>query len=254
MSRHRVASIVLALGLLSAGAARADTVRVSAAASLTEAFTEIAKAFEKASPGDRVELNFGGSQVLRTQIEHGAPVDVFASADLVHAEALQRAGLLGPTQVFARNRLVVAVPAGGTVARLLDLARPGTRVVLAAPAVPVGRYTAQMLAKLGASGLYGDDFQSRVQANVVSEEANVRAVLAKIALGEADAGVVYATDVAAARDKVRAIAVPDRDNVLADYPIGLVTRAGATAKARAFVAFVLGTEGQAVLRKRGFGR
>ena len=252
MPRLRFASIV-ALALLSAEA-RAETVRVSAAASLTEAFTAIAKAFEKASPGDTVELNFGGSQTLRTQIGHGAPVDVFASADPVHAEALQRAGLLGKTQVFARSRLVVAVPSRGSMTRLLDLARPGTRVVLAAPAVPAGRYTAQMLAKLGASGLYGDDFPSRVQANVVSEEANVRAVLAKIALGEADAGVVYATDVAAAGDKVRAIEVPDRDNVVADYPIGLVARAGAPEKARAFVAFVLGTEGQAVLRKRGFGR
>jgi molybdate transport system substrate-binding protein len=250
----RVASLAAAVVLLSAGTGRADTVRVSAAASLTEAFTEIAKAFEKASPGDSVELNFAGSQVLRTQIEHGAPVDVFASADLVHAEALQRAGLLGPTQVFARNRLVVAVPARGSVKSLRDVARPGTRVVVAAPAVPVGRYTAQMLGKLGASGLYGDDFQARVRANVVSEEANVRAVLAKIALGEADAGVVYATDAAAAGDKVRVIEVPDRDNVVADYPIGLVTRAGAPEKARAFVALVLGDAGQAVLRKRGFGR
>ena len=251
----RVVAAVAVAASACAVPARAETVRVSAASSLAEAFAEIARAFEKANPGASVELNLGGSQRLRTQIEHGAPVDVFASADAVHAEALQRAGLLGPTQVFARNRLAVAVPARGAVTRLHDLARPGTRVVVASPAVPVGRYTAQALAKLGASGLYGDGFPSRVQANVVSEEANVRAVLAKIALGEADAGVVYATDVAAAGGKVRAIEIPDRHNVIAEYPIGLVTRAGAPQRAaRAFVALVLGGEGQAALRRHGFAR
>jgi molybdate transport system substrate-binding protein len=202
-----------------------------------------------------VELNFAGSQALRTQIEQGAPVDVFASADPVHADALRAARLLGPTRTFARNRLVVAVPASGArVARLHDLVRTGTRIVVAAPTVPAGRYTAQVLGRLAAAGLYGDDFQARVQANVASLESNVRTTLAKVALGEADAAFVYATDAAAFAGKVRAIDIPDRYNVVAEYPIGVVTGTPRAAKAQAFVDLVLAREGQAILRRRGFGR
>jgi molybdate transport system substrate-binding protein len=245
-----VAAVLLTDGR---GVAWAETLRVSAAASLTEAFGEIARAFEAAHPGDDVELNFAGSQVLRTQIEQGAPVDVFASADLVHADALKRVGLLGAYQVFAHNRLVVVTPVeGAKIVRLVDAARPGMRVVVAGPTVPVGRYTTQVLQKLGAAGLYGDDFQARVLANVVSQETNVRMVLSKVALGEADAGFVYATDAMTAPGKVKSIDVPDRYNVVAQYPIGVVARSAAPEKAKAFVALVLGAEGQGVLRKYGF--
>jgi molybdate transport system substrate-binding protein len=124
---------------IGAGSASAEVLRVFAAASLTEAFRETAELYERTHTGDRVELNFAGSQVLRTQIEQGAPADVFASADLVHADALVRSGLLGPTRVFARNRVVVVAPAGeGKVRRLQDLARPGIKLVLAGSTVPVG--------------------------------------------------------------------------------------------------------------------
>jgi molybdate transport system substrate-binding protein len=239
--------------LLAARAAHADTLRVSAAASLTEAFQEIAALYEQAQPGDSVELNFAGSQVLRTQIEQGAAADVFASADLVHADALKAGGLLGPYQVFARNRLVVVVPAQGARVRgLQDLARPGMKLVVAGPSVPVGRYTTQAIAKLAAAGLFGDDFQARAHANVASQETSVRAVLAKVALGEADAGFVYASDAATAPEKVRTLDVPERYNVVAQYPIGVLARSGAAEKARVFVALVTGSEGQAILRKHGF--
>jgi molybdate transport system substrate-binding protein len=246
---------MVALGAsLTAPDASAETVRVFAAASLTDAFRDVAALFEEQHAGDRVELNFAGSQVLRTQIEQGAPADVFASADLVHAEALRAAGLLDLFAVFARNRLVVVVPAGGArVSRLQDVARPGIKVLVAGPTVPVGRYTTQVLAKLAAAGLYGDDFQSRVQANVVSQETNVRVVLSKVTLGEADAGFVYVTDAAAAAQKVLTIDIPERYNVVSEYPIGLVTR-NTTKQARAFVDLVLGQEGQAILRKFGFAR
>jgi molybdate transport system substrate-binding protein len=250
----RIAASLAALCAMGVGVgtASAEVLRVSAAASLTEAFSEAALIYERTHAGDRVELNFAGSQVLRTQIEQGAPADVFASADLVHADALVRSGLLGPTRVFARNRVVVVAPAGeGKLRSLQDLARPGLKLVLAASTVPVGRYTTQVLGKLGAAGLYGDDFQARVQANVVSQETNARAVLAKVALGEADAGFVYATD-AATSDKVRMIDVPQRYNVVAEYPIGVLTKSPLPAQAKAFVELVLGAEGQAILRKRGF--
>lgn len=245
-----VALLTFALG----PASGAETLRVSAAASLTESFQEIARLFERAHPGDSVELNFAGSQVLRTQIEQGAAVDVFASADLVHADALRSAGLLAAYDVFARNRLVVVAPAAGArVRRLDDLARPGTKIVVAGGSVPVGRYTTQVLTRLGAAGLFGDDFQTRVQANVVSQETNVRAVLSKVALGEADAGFVYATD-AASSDKVAVIDVPSRYNVIAEYPIGVLEGSQAPEKARAFVALVSSAQGQAVLRRFGFQR
>lgn len=256
MRRSTLAAlVVLVAGAAPAPTASAETVRVFAAASLTEAFRETAGLFEKQHPGDTVELSFAGSQVLRAQIEQGAPADVFASADRVHAEALRAAGLLGPYTIFARNKLVLVVPAGSTkVTRLQDVARPGVKVLVAGPTVPVGRYTTQALVKLGASQLYGDDFQSRVQANVVSQETNVRAVLAKVALGEADAGFVYVTDAATAAQKLQVIDVPDRYNVVAECPIGLVTKGAAATQARAFVDLVLGPEGQAILRKHGFSR
>jgi molybdate transport system substrate-binding protein len=232
-------------------AAGAASVRVFAASSLTEAFRDLGAAFERAHPGDHVEMSFAGSQVLRTQIEQGAVADVFAPADLDHAEVLRRAGLLGAYRVFATNRMVVVAPAEGRVVDLEDLARPGVRVVVAGPAVPAGRYTARVLASLAAAGLFGADYQSRVRANVVSEETNVRFVLSKVEIGEADAGFVYATDAAASK-AVRVLDVPACCNVVAEYPIGVVTRSGAGDLARAFVDFVRSPAARALLAKHGF--
>jgi molybdate transport system substrate-binding protein len=263
MSAHetgrRALAVAFAVAVSAAGAgpaaaqAPARTLRVSAAASLTDAFRELAAAFERAHPGLTVELNFAGSQLLRTQIEQGAKMDVFASADLAHAEALAQAGLLGPHRVFARNRLVVAVPAGGgKVRRLEDLAQAGIRVVVAGPSVPAGRYTSEALGKLDAGPL-GAGFRKRVEANVVSQETSVRAVLAKVALGEADAGFVYVTDLAGARNAV-AIEIPKACNVIAEYPIGVLRQSAAAADAASFVEYVLSADGQAVLGKHGFTR
>jgi molybdate transport system substrate-binding protein len=246
--------IVGMAGLLSALAAApssARTIRVFAASSLTEAFGEIALAFEADHPGTKVEASFAGSQVLRTQIEQGARADVFASADLEHASALAGAGLLGPPRVFARNRLVVVVPGeAARVASLAGLARPGTRIVVAGPAVPAGRYAAEALRRLDGEGGLGPGFGARVLANVVSEETNVRAVLSKVALGEADAGFVYRTDAATAGGKVRVLELPA--GVVAEYPIGVLRRARDRQAAEAFVEMVLGERGQAILRRHGF--
>jgi molybdate transport system substrate-binding protein len=246
--------IVGMAGLLSALAAApssARTIRVLAASSLTDALGEIALAFEADHPGTTVEASFAGSQVLRTQIEQGARADVFASADLEHASALARAGLLGAPRVLARNRLVVVVPAeAARVASLAGLARPGTRIVVAGPAVPAGRYAAEALRRLDGEGGLGTGFGARVRANVVSEETNVRAVLSKVALGEADAGFVYRSDAAAAGPKVRVLDLPV--DVVAEYTIGVLRRAEDPRAAEAFVEMVLGQRGQAILRRHGF--
>ena len=245
-----------ALALLSsASSASAETVRVFAAASLTQAFREIGAVYGKARPGDRVEFNFAGSQLLRTQIEQGAPADVFASADPEHMEALRRKRLAVAPRVFARNRLVVVTPAGrGTVRRLADLARPGVKVVLAGPTVPAGRYALQALRKMNGVPPFPRDFSRRVEANVVSRETNVRAVLAKVALGEADAGFVYGTDAAAARGRVRVLPIPARLNVTATYPVAIVAAGRTKPGANAFMGEVLSPRGQVILRKYGFLR
>jgi molybdate transport system substrate-binding protein len=243
--------LLLAALLCGAVAARADPapVRVFAAASLGDVFRELGAELER--QGLRIELNLAGTQVLRTQIEQGAAADVYAFADLDDAQALNARGLVRAPRVFARNVLCVVTPAGSTrVSALADLARPGVKVVMAAPAVPAGRYAGEVLERLEKVGGLATDYRARVLANVVSQEANVRQVLAKVALGEADAGFVYVTD-AAGNDRVAALPIPDAANVVALYGIGLV-RADASPEARAFVEAVLGPLGRRILKARGF--
>ncbi len=248
---RRAGLLVLAALLTAVPSLAADPLRISAASSLTEAFTEIGAAFERAHPGAAVEFNFAGSQVLRAQIEQGAGVDVFA-ADLVQMNPLVKAKLVLEPRVFAHNGLVaVASAKSGAVRSLGDLARPGVRLVVAGPTVPVGRYTTQLLGRLTASGLYGDDFTARFNANVLSQETNVRAVLTKVALGEADAGIVYRTDIGTT-EHVVVLDIPDRLNVIATYPIAVLERSEAKPLAAAFVDFVAGEPGRTLLKRRGF--
>jgi molybdate transport system substrate-binding protein len=219
---------------------------VFAAASLREVFEDLGRAHEARTPGLTVRLSFAGSQELRVQIEHGARADVFASADLEHMAALEEAGRVEAPRIFARNAPVVVVPADNPagLAAFADLPR-ARRVVLGAPAVPIGAYTERILDRAGA------DFKRRVLARVVSRELNTRQVLAKVALGEADAGVVYRTDAAAAT-RVRAIPIPDDLNVLADYPVAALKDAPQAAAAGAFVDLLLSPEGQKRLAAAGF--
>lgn len=245
--------LVVALTAFSFAAAPAETVRVFAAASLAEAFQDIALLYREQNPGDDVEFHFAGSQILRTQIEEGAPADVFASADRVQMDALKNKNLAGPDAVFAGNRLVVVTPrVDAKVRHLVDLARPGVRIVIADGNVPVGRYTTQVLGKMDRAGLFGDEFQKRVMANVVSQETSVRAVLAKVSLDEVDAGVVYATDARTAAEKVLVLAIPDRMNVVAEYPIAVLAESRAKERGARFVALVLSESGQEILAKRRF--
>jgi molybdate transport system substrate-binding protein len=231
-----------------------EPLRVLAAASLTDAFDELSRAFEQAHPGAKVELGFAGTQVLHTQVEQGADADVFVSADVYHAAALEKQGLLEAPRPLAHNRLVVVTPAGGSpVEAMSDLAKPFIRIVLASPSVPAGRYALQALSRIAEDGRWGRDFATRVRVNVVSEETNVRAVLAKVSLGEADAGIVYATDARAARGQIRTVEMPPELNVEAEYRVGILRRSPRRALAEAFVAWSLGPAGQAILRSYGFG-
>jgi len=221
----------------------AGNVNVFAAASLTEGFTAIGAAFEREHSGVSVRFNFAGSSTLVQQIHEGAPADVFASADEANMQKAVDAGeLAGPPRIFALNRLMIAVPAGNPshIASLADLTKSGLKLALAAPQVPAGRYAADAFAKAG------------LPLPAASQETDVRAVLNKVALGEVDAGIVYVTDIRAAGGKVDAIAIADRNNVTARYPIAVLKTAANPSGATAFVDYVLSAAGQATLGGLGF--
>jgi molybdate transport system substrate-binding protein len=201
-----------------------------------------------------VTFNFAASSALAVQINEGAPADVFASADAAQMQAASSTGRIGTAGVFATNLLVVVVPGeGAPVSTFADLAEPGVRLVLAAPEVPAGKYARESLEKASRPGGISGDFSERVLANLRSNEANVRAVLTKVQLGEADAGFVYQTDIPPNAGGVKAIQIPPEYNVVAEYLIGAVGEGGtASPVAHAFVAFVLSDEGQTILRRHGF--
>ena len=232
-----------------------ETLNVFAAASLTESFRELGRALEQRRPGLTVQFNFAGSQQLALQMEQGAPADVFASADERWMDYARDKGLIeGDAPTFARNRLVVIVPKTNParIGALGDLTRRGTKIVLAAEAVPVGKYSREMLQKLAAAPDYPEGYDRRVLANVVSQEENVKSVVAKVQLGEADAGIVYRSDVTPAVARyVRVFEVPDEFNVAATYPIAVVKAARNAEAARLFVELVRSDEGQRVLQQHG---
>lgn len=233
------------------------TLTVFAAASLAEAFEAVAAAFEAERPGTDVVLNLAGSQQLARQLALGAPADVFAAADERQMQAAVETGRVAPgaPRPFARNRLVVVLPEDNPagLARLQELARPGLRLVLAAPEVPAGRYAQAFLAQASRAPGFDAAFATDVRARVVSYEPNVRAVLAKVALGEADAGIVYASDLAgAAGARTARIEIPDVLNTVAVYPIAPVRDSAHPERARAFVDFVRSPAGQAILAQYGF--
>jgi len=228
---------------------------VFAAASLTESFTEMANTYHQQHPNVIIKLNFNGSQILEQQIANGAPADIFASADLNNMQKASNAGLVNASQIFVKNRLVVIIPASnpGNINSLKDLARKGVKIDIEAKTVPAGNYTRQVLANMSKSADYGSGFGNAALANVVSEETNVKAVVQKVQLGEADAGFVYRSDVTAAvANKLKFITIPDAYNVTAQYPIAVVKSSTHTSDARAFIDFVLSTAGQDILQKYHF--
>ena len=246
---RRAALLALAAALLlaacgarghTASGGRSTELRVFAAASLTSAFGALQRDFTSSQPGVRVSLNFAGSQALATQLQQGAPADVFASADQANMDKVR--DLVSQPQVFAGNLLEVVVSKGNPkgVTGLADLARPDLKVVLAAATVPAGRYARQALAA------------QHVSVRPVSLEDNVKSVVTKVSLGEADAGIAYVTDVTASKDQVDGIEIPRAQNIPAAYPIAVVKASTHQSQAQAFVDMVRSDQGQQILKSDGF--
>jgi molybdate transport system substrate-binding protein len=219
------------------------TASVFAAASLTDSFKALGAAYQTAHPGTTVQLNFAGTPTLVTQIEQGAAADVFASADTTNMDKLKADGFTsGNSQVFAHNKLEIVVAAGNPkhINGLADLAKSGVIYITEAPTVPAGKYALQILAAAG------------VKVTPKSLETDVKSVVSKIELGEADAGIVYVTDVKAAGSKVTGVPIPDSVNVIATYPIVAVKGSKNSNLGNAFIAYVLSADGQATLQSFGF--
>lgn len=226
-------------------AAATGDITVLAAASLTESFKELGAAFHTANPGARVTYSFAASSALATQINQGAPADVFASADTTTMDkvaAAGGAGTLAPPVPFATNKLQIIVAKGNPkgISTLTDLAKPGLIYVTATAGVPIGTYATQALAK------------ANVTVTPKSLESDARSIVAKVTLGEADAGIVYATDVLAAGSKAEGVIIPDAQNVLATYPLAVIKGTKNPQAATAFATFVTGTTGRTILAKYGF--
>ncbi|MBA2751915.1 MAG: molybdate ABC transporter substrate-binding protein [Actinobacteria bacterium] len=220
------------------------TVKVAAAASLTEAFTAMAKEYESDHPGVRIMPTFAASSALAQQVNDGAPVDVFASADEANMKKVTDAGSATGPRVFARNRLAILVAKGNPkgIKSLADLANPGVVFLLCAPEVPCGRFGAAALTKAG------------IKATPASLEENVKGVVSKVTLGEADAGIVYSTDVKAAGDKVEGVGIDIAGDpaLTAAYPIAVTKQAEDAKAANGWVDFVLSEQGQRTLSRFGF--
>jgi molybdate transport system substrate-binding protein len=244
-----IAALVAGLVLVVPGCGSAETsssggdqreLTVLAASSLTEAFTQLGDRFTAAHPDVKVTFDFAGSSDLVAQLQQGAPADVLATADTTSMDKV--ASLTGAPQAFAGNKLIIAIEPGNPkhIDELADLAATDLKVVLAAPEVPAGKYAQQALAKAG------------VTVRPVSLEESVKGVVTKVSLGEADAGIVYVTDVDAAAGKIEGVPIPDDENVLATYPIATLDGSGDPEDARAFVDLVLSAEGQKVLADHEF--
>ena len=231
------------------------TLIIFAASSLTDAFQEIGKAYESTNPEMKISLSFAGSQVLRTQIEQGAVTDIFASADRKNMDLLVQDNLVAMNsyQVFATNRLIVILPPGNPaeVKTLHDLANSGLKLILADPSVPAGNYARQILANISADPVYGSSFSTAVLANVVSNETDVRQVVTKVELGEADAGIVYVSD-AFSDPNLVTISIPEKFNIIAQYPIAILTNSPNPDQASEIIEFIMSPDGQAIMEKWGF--
>lgn len=232
-------------------------ITIMAAASLTEAFQELGKKFESQYPNIKVQFNFAGSQQLSQQLVNNAPADIFASASTKYIDIAVQSGRVDKNdpKTFANNRLVVIYPKDNPAGlkELIDLVKPGLKLVLAAKEVPVGQYSLDFLDKASIDPSFGLSFKDDVLKNVVSYEDNVKSVLTKVVLGEADAGIVYMSDITSDPSiKVVEISIPDNLNVIAVYQITIIKDSQQIDLAKAFVDLVLSSTGQAIFTKYGF--
>ncbi len=230
---------------------------VFAAASLTEAMEDISSRFEADHPGVHVVLNLAGSQQLAQQLVHGAQADVFASANHQQMAVVQADGRINPEDqtIFAQNRLVVIYSRDSkySITRLADLAQPNLKIIVAAQDVPIGRYSIEFLDRAALDASLGPSYRQAVINNIVSYEDNVKFVLTKVTLGEADAGVVYVTDIHGENGRdVGMIAIPDQLNPIAQYPIAVLNDSRQARVARSFIEFISSQEGIDILSKFGF--
>ena len=232
------------------------TLTVLASASLTESFTEIAGLFESQNPGVTIAISFGGTQVLAEQLAQGAPADVFASASNKYMDEVISAGRVteGSQTIFAKNKLVVIFPKENPAGleNLLDLTKPGLIIDLANKSVPVGQYSIDYLDKTITNPAFPATYKDDFIKNVVSFETDVKSVVSKVVLGEADAGIVYLTDYISAADDLGMMDIPDDLNAIASYPIAPLTDAINADIASDFIDMVLSPDGQAIMAKYGF--
>ena len=235
----------------------ATVITVFAAASLTDAFEDIAREFESANPGIEVRLNFAGSQRLRSQLEFGASADVFASADAAQMDLVKDAGLIaGAARPFAGSAMAVIVPVDSRIQKVSEISNPGVKLVLAHESVPAGRYSRLLLARLSEpdAGL-GADFGDQTLANVASDETSVKFVEQKVVLGEADAGIVYRSGAltAIATGSARELSLPPETNgVRALYPIAALSNSAVPDWGEKFVQFVLSRPARDIMASYGF--
>lgn len=258
------AALLLLAAIETSGAIQAQDqppreITVFAAASLYDAFQRLGADFRAGNPGVAITYNFAGSQQLLQQLQHGAHADLFASANFRQMEGAVASGLIDSTSVhvFARNQLVIVLPRqrSALLENLRDLSRPGLKIVLADKSVPAGEYALEFLDRCDRTSGFDQAFKASVLANVASYEDNVRAVLSKVMLGEADAGVVYTSDAAAeARRGIRTVAIPPSVNVTATYPIGRLKESKNAELAERYIAFLLSDAAQTILEHFGFIR
>ncbi|HJQ28601.1 MAG TPA: molybdate ABC transporter substrate-binding protein [Rubrobacter sp.] len=231
-----------------------ETLTILAASSLTDAFGVLAKTFEKQHPGTEVRTSFGASSDMLAQIQQGAPADVFASAAEEEMDTAVNDGLVkGEPEIFVKNREVIMVPEDNPadIESFQDVTKPGTRLVLAEEGVPAADYAIEILGKANAE--YGGDFEKDVLSNVVSREADVRASVNRVTVGDADATFGYASDYTPdARGRVKIVEIPPGLNIIATYPIAVLKDAKSPGLAKEWVDLVTGEEGQRVLKKWGF--
>ena len=258
INKHVLLALIAVLVLASsAGLAKEPKeLTVFTAASLTGAFGEIGQIYENET-NIRVVFNFDGSQALRTQIENGAYADLFASANKKQMNALKNDGLMNNSSVviFTRNKLSLIVPKDNpaNISSLSDLAKPDLKIVMGTKDVPVGDYALQIISNLGNNSSYGPEYKTKVLANVISQETNVNYVVTKVALGEADVGFAYVSDITESlASKVDKIDIPAEYNIIAEYPMGILLESKYPAESIEFMNLVMSDEGKTVLEKYGF--
>lgn len=258
IKKHVLIALITALVLASSAglAEEPKELTVFTAASLTGAFGEIGQMY-KNETNVSVAFNFDGSQALRTQLENGAYADVFASANKKQMNAVKNDGLMNNSSIviFTKNKLSLIVPKDNPakIGNLSDLAKPGVKIVMGTKDVPVGDYALQILSKLDNDFTYGPDYKKKVITNVISQETNVNYVVTKVALGEADVGFAYVSDITEdLASKVDRIDIPDECNIIAEYPMGILLESKYTAESQKFMNLVMSNEGKAILERYGF--